>query len=399
LFLTQARPNKTMNGSKDVIIIGGGPAGLHASICLARRGFDVTVLEEHPVAGEPVHCTGILAPEAFDEFTLPKSAILNQLDEVRFFSPAGQVVEYATERVEALVVDRREFDQGLGRDAVNYGVEICLDKKVTEVDVGKSCVRIRCTGEDRPRTSRACIIATGASYILQKSLGLGLPPVSLNSAQIEVPAAHQGAVELHFGVQVAPKGFAWVVPVRRGSGNSARVGLVGEGNILACFDRFLNRIRERAGINMDSVIAPRQRMLPLAPIRKTYAERLLVVGDAAGLVKPTTGGGIYYGLASAAIAAGVMADGLKADQLGEPALRAYQSRWQERILEELEAQLTLRLLMQRLTDPEIEGIFDLWSSNGLMPLIRKTAAFNHHRKLILALAKYPAMRKILFRRF
>ncbi len=387
-----------MNGSKDAIIIGGGPAGLYAAICLAREGFGVTVLEEHPVAGEPVHCTGILAPEAFDEFALPKSAILNKLEEVQFFSPAGQVVAYATERVEALVVDRRAFDQALSRDAVRHGAEICLGKKVTDVDVGRSCVHVHCAGEDRPRTSRACIIATGANYSLQKNLGLGLPPVFLNSAQIEVPVARPGAVELHFGVEVAPKGFAWVVPVRRGSENCARVGLVGDGNILPCFDRFLERIGERAGICLDSGAAPRQRMLPLAPIRKTYADRLLVVGDAAGLVKPTTGGGIYYGIVSASIAAGVMAERLKADQLDEAALHAYQSRWQDRILEELEAQLTLRLLMQRLTDTEIEGIFDLWASNGLMPLIRKTVTFNHHRKLILALAKYPAMRKILFRR-
>lgn len=68
-------------------------------------------------------------------------------------------------------------------------------------------------------------------------------------------------------------------------------------------------------------------------------------------------------------------------------------------MEEIQAQLTLRLLLQRLTDSEIEAIFDLGLTDGLMPLIRKTATMNQHRRLIFALVKHPAMRKILFRKY
>lgn len=383
---------------RDVIIIGGGPAGLYAARCLAHDGFDVTVIEEHLVAGEPVHCTGILAPEAFDEFDLPRTSILNELKTVRFHSPAGQVIQYVTDRIEALVVDRRSFDQSLSRSAQDEGVDICLGRRGAQIAIDSMSVRVHCVGEECARTSRACIIATGAAYGLHRALGLGFPPVFLNSAQIEVPVFCPGDVELHFGAALAPKGFAWVVPVLRTTGNHARVGLVCEGNAIHCFDRFLNRVRERWGIEADQAVEPRQRILPLAPIRKTYGNRLLVVGDAAGLVKPTTGGGIYYGIVSAAIAAHVMADALRRDQLSESSLRAYQTCWQDRLMEELEAQLTLRLLLQRMTDPEVERIFDLAATDGLMPLIRNTAIFNHHRKLILALVKNPATRKILFRK-
>ena len=110
---------------------------------------------------------------------------------------------------------------------------------------------------------------------------------------------------------------------------------------------------------------PRQRILPLSPIRKTYANRLLVVGDAAGLVKPTTGGGIYYSLVSAAIAAEVLANALRRDRLGEPVLREYERRWRDRLEEEFQAQLTFRLLAQRLTDTEIEDLFELANTDGL----------------------------------
>jgi flavin-dependent dehydrogenase len=98
------------------------------------------------------------------------------------------------------------------------------------------------------------------------------------------------------------------------------------------------------------------------------------------------------------IAARVLAEALRSDRLADSDLSRYQHLWQDRLMEEIEAQLTLRLLLQRLSDDEVETIFDLWVTDGLMPLIRKTVAFNHHRKLIAAMVRYPAMRKILFRK-
>jgi digeranylgeranylglycerophospholipid reductase len=387
------------NALIDVIIAGGGPSGLYAGICLARAGFSIAVLEEHGAAGEPAHCTGILAPGAFDEFSIPRSAILNELRLVRFHSPAGQMISYSTEPAEALVVDRVAFDRALGDLGRAQGVEIHLGKKVSHLAIQRTGVEVHCAGETAPRRARACILATGADYSLQRALGFGFPPLHMNSAQIEVPAAHAGEVELYFGNTVAPKGFAWIVPIRRAGENHARLGMLCEGNAAHYFAGFLDRVRRQWGIEKDQSFPPRQRMLPIASIRKTYCERILVVGDAAGLAKPTTGGGIYYGLVSAGLAAGTMADSLRRNDLSESALSAYQERWQDRLMEELQAQLTLRLLLQRLTDSEIEAIFDLGVSDGLMPLIHKTATLNQHRKLIFALVKHPAMRKILYRKF
>lgn len=152
---------------------------------------------------------------------------------------------------------------------------------------------------------------------MQQRLGLGMPEVFLSSAQSEVPAARLGDVELHFGLEVAPKGFAWVVPVRRGAQTHARIGLMCDGNAAQYFERFISQINRRWGITTDHDIRPRRKILPLAPIRKTYADRLLVIGDAAGLVKPTTGGGIYYSLMSAKLATEVLIPALQRDHLSE----------------------------------------------------------------------------------
>ena len=88
----------------DVIIIGGGPVGLHAARSLASSGFEIEVLEEHSTAGEPVHCTGILSPAIFKEFNLLPAGTLNELRRVQFHSPKGQVIRYQTNQVEAVVV-------------------------------------------------------------------------------------------------------------------------------------------------------------------------------------------------------------------------------------------------------------------------------------------------------
>src|SRR4051812_12239944 len=98
---------------QDVVIVGGGPAGLHAAARLAASGFETTLLEEHSTIGEPVHCTGVLAADAFSEFHLPRRAVLNELTTAHFWSPAGQQISYTGPKVEAVVIDRRLFDQDL----------------------------------------------------------------------------------------------------------------------------------------------------------------------------------------------------------------------------------------------------------------------------------------------
>jgi digeranylgeranylglycerophospholipid reductase len=380
----------------DVIVIGGGPAGLQAARCLASDGFEVEVLEEHLSTGEPVHCTGILSPEVFEKFELDPNHTLNELRLIQFHSPKGRVIHYQTEKVEAVVIDRTAFDRNLENLARTNGARVCPGVKAERIEITENGVAVYCSDSGR-RKAQACILATGAAYGLHRDLGIGLPPVYLNCAQAELRTHRPGDVEIHLGEDIAPKGFGWIVPVERAEGAFARIGLMCEGNAAACFKKLLLRL-DKWKIKANSEEQCRQRILPLAPIRKTYGNRFLVVGDAAGFVKPTTGGGIFYGMISAGIAAGVLGGALKAGRFSESELSLYQKLWQERLMEEIEAQLTLRLLMQRLTDDELETIFDLWATDGLMPLIRKTASLNHHRKLIMAITKYPAMRKILFRR-
>ncbi len=183
---------------RDVVIIGGGPAGLYAASRLAQRGWDVVVFEEHSATGEPVHCTGVLAVEAFDEFDVTRQAILNPLTTARFIGPSGRAIEYSTPRVEAVVVDRRAFDDELCERARRAGATVQVGTRITDVEPSDSCVRLR-SGSEVVAKARACILACGANYSIQRRIGLGMPAMHLQSAQLELPAAAPHDLELHFG--------------------------------------------------------------------------------------------------------------------------------------------------------------------------------------------------------
>jgi flavin-dependent dehydrogenase len=252
---------------------------------------------------------------------------------------------------------------------------------------------------DQFLTARLAVVACGATYALQRRFGLGLPLMHLHTAQSELPARRGPRdVELHFGRQVAPDGFAWVVPVRRPeSPGSVRIGVMTSSGALGCYRRFLARVSDRFGVAVPDDHAPRLKILPLGAIEKTYADRLLVIGDAAGLVKPTTGGGIYYSVLSAELAADVASEGLRGDRLDAPALSRYEHAWRSRIAEELDSQTQLRRAVTRLSDTEIDGFFRLALTDGIMPIVRSTMRFNQHRDLIRALFRHPPARQFLLR--
>lgn len=377
----------------DVLVVGGGPGGLYAAERLARGGAGVVVCEEHPVIGSPVHCTGVLAAESFDDFDLPRAAGLNTLTTARFVSPAGLVVDYAARTPLAIVIDRLAFDCALASRAQAGGVQIRRGARVTDLQPSTSGVRVVVGGE--AVDARLVVLACGASYGFQRRFGLGLPRLYLHTAQREFRARRLHAVEMHFGRAVAPDGFAWVVPVVRPDGDYVRIGAMASDDALGSYARMLARVAERWGVVADGV-APRQKVLPLGEIPRTFADRLLVIGDAAGLVKPTTGGGIHYSILSGRLAADVAVDALRRDRLDADALSAYERAWREHLADELEAQHALRDVVTRLSDMEIDSLFDLAQTDGIMPLVRKTAQFNHHRHLIRALFKHPPARRILF---
>ena len=379
---------------RDVVIVGAGPAGLVAARALASSGHDVVVLEEHDEIGVPVHCTGLLGVDAFDEMDLPRQAVLTTTHAARFVAADGSSVFIDAERVGAAIVDRARFDQALAGGSRRAGAELRTGARVRAIDLAAD--RVVVTGDtDAWRIeARACVLACGASYRFNRALGLGVPRAYVQSAQFEVPFAGPDHIEVHLGRSIAPGGFAWVVPFTRDGTLVNRVGLMSEHAAAARFGEFTASVRMRSGVS-EAWPEPRVKILPLGPVTKTYAPRLLAVGDAAGLVKPTTGGGIYYSLVSGHLAADVLSDALADDDLSESRLQAYEQRWRGRLGTEIRIGLAFRTLASRLTDRAIDALVELARIDGLVPLLKETANFNWHSQSALALLKHAQFRRIL----
>ena len=376
-------------------MIGGGPAGLSVAATAASLGYDVVVLEEHACVGEPVHCTGVLAAEAFDELGIPRSAVLNELRRVCFHAPGGATLEHDTPTAEAVVIDRGAFDQQLAATATRAGASIYSGARVADLTISSGAA-VATLIDGRSVTARAAVLATGANYTLQRRLGLGMPRVYLQSAQREFKAAHTGPVEVFFGRSVAPKGFGWMVPVQRPDGPYVRVGVMAERDVLHGFHGIVQRAQHRWGIEVGDQ-APRRKILPLGAVPRSYGDRVLAVGDAAGLVKPTTGGGIYYSIVSGRLAGQVLGVALASNRLSARDLAGYQREWRRRFTREFGAQLALRMLAHRMSDEAIDTMFQLSLTDGVMPILRRAARFNQHQPFIRELLAHPPARKLLFR--
>jgi flavin-dependent dehydrogenase len=306
-------------------------------------------------------------------------------------------VTVRSDRIRAAVVDRGALDTALARAAEQAGATVWTCCRAESVTIAPTHVQVGGRGFETPVYARACVLACGASYRFHKQLGLGVPTEFLQSAQLEVPFPEVADVEVRFGRDVAPAGFAWLVPLKRGDRSYARIGLMTETRSADRFGAFVRVLSARADVDPETMPAPRLKMLPLGPVRKTYADRVLAVGDAAGLVKPTTGGGIYYGLLSGTLAADVLDDGLRRDRLAEPQLRRYEANWRRRLGPEIRVGLAFRRVAARLSDESIDSLIDLARVNGVIPMLQETASFNWHRKAAIALLAHPQFRKIAFK--
>lgn len=374
---------KTMKRA-DVIVIGGGPSGLRVAGRLAARGLDVRVLERKASIGANVICTGIVGRELFDDFGLDRGSMIREIRKVRLVSPFASDLTYEHPRPFACVVDREKFDGGLADAARAAGAAIELGTAVDDIDVRPEGVVVSArdeSGEPVRRAAALAVIASGVEASLQKKVGLGRPRDFLNGAQMEAALDGPDTTTIFFGRDVAPGGFGWAVPA---GGGKVRVGLLTRKDPKAC-------LRKMIGTNLGPLPATADEApimtKPVAQglLSPTFGTRVLSVGEAAGQTKTTTGGGISYGLVCADLAAEVIMDGFRTSSFEAAALAEYERRWRRILEREIIVGYRARKMCARLSDGQIEGLFQLARTDGIVPIIRERADFEWHSGLIFAL--------------
>jgi digeranylgeranylglycerophospholipid reductase len=371
----------------DVVVIGAGPMGSRAAYRLAAGGHRVLVLEKKSQPGMKAVCTGIIGQECADVFNIDDRAIIRKVNSASLFSPSGERLRLKRAEPQACILDRPALDTAMAERAQQAGAEYRFDTRVADVTIESNSARVTAEyrGKAQVINSRAVVIAIGFSPGLIRRLGLGEFRDFTVGVQAEVKAPDTDEVEVYFG-NAAPGFFAWLVPTKP---RLAKAGLLSRRNAGSYLKKWLAELAARGKITTDEVRI-RYGVIPLRPLSRTCGERLIVVGDAAGQVKPTSGGGIYYGLLSTEIAAEVLHEALRDDDLSARRLARYERGWRKKLSRELRTGYWFRRLFERLSHQQIDRIFAIMKSGGIDEALLKAEdlTFDWHGRTIMSLLKY-----------
>ncbi|MFC1970774.1 NAD(P)/FAD-dependent oxidoreductase [Chloroflexota bacterium] len=378
----------------DVIVIGGGPAGSYAAYKLAEKGHKVLVLERKRQVGESVCCIGIIGQECVNTFAIENSIILRHVNSARLFSPSGILLNLWREKPQACILDRAAFDVSMATRAQEVGADYTLNSLAKGITIEKDGVNVEvyCQGKGTSFEARAAVVASGFGSSLCHRLGLGRFGDFTIGAQAEVKTSELDELEVYFG-DMAPGFFAWLVPT---TPTMARAGLMSREKPGPYLRKWLAHLASQGRIaSAEAEIS--YGGIPLKPLPRTYSERLLVIGDAAGQVKPISGGGIYYGLLAADIAVKTMHQALEDGDLSAKRLAQYERGWRKKLWRELKIDYWARRLFEHLSDRKIDRIFEIVKANGIdiALLGAEDLSFDWHSKTILRLIRYQMVAKAI----
>jgi len=371
----------------DVAVVGGGPSGLLAAINAVPHG-DVLVLEEHPVFGQPAHCGGLVSLDAFDKLAIRSRGdiVLNEIRGFVLHSPSGIVQEIDAGRPCAQVIDRPLLEQHLAEIAEDRGCRL-KHARVRSLRQREGAVLVDAYSGECVRASVA-IDAEGIGRRLASGVGFDARMGELlPSAQVTVRCREIDRSFAHVFLGGRYGGFmAYSIPV---DGHIARIGCATRGSDPARVCEIVGR--EMYGMT-EVVDASRWAIWTGGGLRETKIGRVLLVGDAAGHTKPTTGGGIVLGGMLAKVTG--EAAGRYAATLDEGELRATREGGRS-IRRSINRMLLIRRLMSIASDRTIdEGIGFLGRRKGELGGILRSADFDFHDRLPLSLAADVALTKI-----
>jgi digeranylgeranylglycerophospholipid reductase len=390
----------------DIVVVGGGPCGSYSAYTAAKLGAEVTVFEEHEEIGAPKHCAGHLNISSLRLLGLdvPRGAVENEIRGAVFCSPSGKQFVLRCRAPVTYVVNRELFDKHLFDLALKAGVHYCLRSRVKSLLLDSGSVKgvvIKGEGGNRERVEANVVIdAEGCSAKLLKKTGLhglkGSMMVKGIQAEVDcVEGTEEDMVEVYLGNKVAPGFFAWIIPRNDGS---AKVGLATESGDPR---DYLRRFMEKHPVASEKLKKSRTTYtsfhpIPLAgPIPKTFSDGFLVVGDAASQVKPTTGGGVIFGLTCAREAGEVAYEAVKIQDFSEAFLSSYQSRWRKLVGFDLAAMLRMRRMLNSLSDSRIDGMIDLCRKLGVDSVLEKVGDLDFQGRSLIPMIKYPGTAAVI----
>jgi digeranylgeranylglycerophospholipid reductase len=375
----------------DVIVVGGRVSGSISSLYASKNGAKVLMIEKNQEIGTPVQCAGGVSDSFFKHMDIKPSSeyTLSRVEGATLYSPDGNKLSSKNKIMKGRILERKNFDKNLAILSANEGTDIMLKTSVkgllTENGQVKGVVA-KHLGKIQEISSKIVIAADGIESNIAKYYGINSqfkPQEVCSCAQFEIVGidVDPTMMEFHFGQKIAPQGYAWVFP--KGD-NRANIGL----GIRSSEDTAYNYLKKFTSKIGGRTVEFNVGAVPVGgPIKKTYGNGIMVVGDAAGQVDPVTGGGIHVSAKCAKIAGTVAAEAIQKDDFSERFLKNYEKEWKNQIGKDLQKSLRFRKIFDKLNDKDVNNLVKSAQNNN----------FNSISKLeMIKLVKgYPELLKLL----
>ncbi len=372
-----------MSDSFDVIVVGAGPVGSMAARKCARSGLSTLLIEEQAHVGYPVQCAGLLSKSAFSICEVSDKSILNSVSGATIKSDANSDTNsfsFDAGRTMAYVVDRAALDFEMANHAVDKGAEIYIKTRADSVSVKNHTIIAKGIRGTEEIKYKILIAADGPRSIIARNAGLGRAPLYLSGLQCDIP--YKGITDkVTIFPNSAPDFFAWIIPTGPAR---ARAGLCGINNVKDQFGKFISNFSTGSVQFTAGTI-------PLGVLKKTYANGLMVAGDAAAQAKPTSGGGVYTGVKSARYAAKVAADACEADNYSASFLSAYEKAWKTDIGSELSIGMRALRIRRQINQIQMDKLITLLNNPEIKDQIVSKGDIDRPSTLIKSLIKNPKM--------
>jgi digeranylgeranylglycerophospholipid reductase len=352
--------------SYDVAVVGAGPAGCTAARVTAEKGFKTILIERRRKIGVPIQCGEYLptpremrdllrdSPRAARLVDIPSELVENSCNQLRLYSPLGKAFEF---KLQSNVINRAKFDQYLAERAVDAGAELTLETFALERTKSNDLALRGKNGRDEI-SAKIVIGADGTRSLISESIGnryenegRDLCP-SLNFV-MEGVDCDPDTTEMYFGKQIAPGGYSWIIPKGRSSANVGFGMRWPFGSEDSTLKDYLYRFIRRNPFLTSKGKRPRitsrvGATIPVGgPVVRTFSENVVLVGDAAGHVMASNGGGI-----PTALAGGEIAGEAVESHLSEGAhLSCYEDNWRR----EFGTELYTALRILRIADQVMES--------------------------------------------
>ena len=297
---------------------GGGFAGLACARRAAQLGLSTLVLERQPRPGRHVRTTGILVREAWEAWPVP-SELVRRIRRVRVYAPSLKSIDVEREDYFFMATDTAPLLGHLASETRAAGAEVRFGAAFEGATPAQGGLRIRFGGEGRARC-RFLVGADGARSPVAAALGLDRNTRLLKGVEWEFEPRDADGDCLHCFIdpELAPGYIGWLVP----GVVSTQVGVALHRDRRANLRGFIERLDPLFGLSGRHMLERRGGLIPIGgPLRNFFGERVLLTGDAAGLVSPLTAGGIHTAYRYGALAAEAIAHHLRGGPHPGPVLR------------------------------------------------------------------------------